>query len=392
VRKCSYCAFLSGSADEEAREHYVSVLTDEIALAAGAAQNTVLETIYFGGGTPTVLTDDQLERIMNAVRGNFTIADDTEITLEANPGTLTDSAGGNRFKTLRSIGFSRLSMGVQSMNDERLAFLGRIHSSEDVRRDVRLAREAGFDNINLDLIFSVPGETGDDALSDAEAIAALEPEHISCYSLQLEEGTRLYLMADEGLITEVPDEEDRDTYHRICSFLKDAGYEHYEISNFARRLPGASPDDFSPFRSRHNSGYWDMSDYIGTGLGSSGFEGSVRYRNVSSPEEYTRLIAREALPREDEHLNSEFDNVSEAVFTGLRRSEGISYAEAVRFIDGAERTGGRTAQEIFWQYFPGARDEAESFAASGHFIIDEEGLRLTEKGIDISNRIMALFV
>lgn len=281
--------------------------------------------------------------------------------------------------------------------------LGRIHTAENVIRDVAIARELGFNNINLDLIFSVPGESPDDALSDARKIVDLRPEHISCYSLQLEEDTPFYEMAEQGRLTEVSDEEDRATYHRICDYLRQAGYEHYEISNFARS------DADGQYRSQHNSLYWNLDDYIGLGLGASGFVNGVRYRNTVDIEEYFRMLSEDGLPVAEETVNSDFDNISEAVFTGLRRREGITYEEAkaayllnTQFSEDAydETESSRhesgdadlPAENLFWKVFGEARAEAMEFAKQGLLIIDDKGLRLTESGIDISNGIMSLFV
>ena len=298
------------------------------------------------------------------------------------------------------MGFNRLSMGVQSMDNDRLHCLGRIHTAENVARDMELIRRKGFDNVNLDLMFSIPGETTRDALDDLRKVLELAPEHISCYSLQIEEGTPFGDMAAAGELTEVPDEEDRRTYHEICRVLREAGYEHYEISNFARKSAD-DPEGPSPYRSRHNSLYWDMSDYIGAGLGASGFTGGRRYKNTSDIEEYINALtvppihegALVKVPLEEDHLNNAFDNISEAVFTGLRRREGITYADAMDAY--MRRAGGSTAagpKEEFWRIFSEAKEEAEDYARQGLLIIDDEGLRLTEQGIDISNRIMSLFV
>lgn len=350
----------------------MDALIKEIKRRALLCNLKYFDTVYFGGGTPTTLRADQLERIVQAINESFHILDDAEYTIEANPGTVTAEL----LTELRAMGFNRLSMGVQSMNNERLDYLGRIHSAEDVIRDYELARDAGFDNINLDIIFSVPGETPEDALKDIEQITALEPEHISFYSLQLEEGTPFFEMWEKHQLEEVPDEIDRDTFHKGAALLEKNGYEHYEISNFAR----------TGYRSRHNSKYWIMAEYVGLGLGASGMiqpfscDKNWRYTNTSNMETYCELLEGGKSPEAEEHWNSDHDDISEAVFTGLRRREGISY----------EELGG--SFDDFWGYFEDVRKEAEEFAASGHLIIDSNGLRLTETGVDISNRIMALFV
>lgn len=420
VKKCNYCAFLSAPAGEETREKYVQALIREIGRCkVNFTSIELISTVYFGGGTPSVLSPEQIGRIMDALRANFTIADDAEITLEANPGTLGAAEENVKFTLhqYRAVGINRLSMGVQSLNDDVLKFIGRIHTAEDVRRDFKAARATGFDNINLDLILSLPVSESNRALGalnsqeqsleDLREILAMHPEHISCYSLQIEEGTPFGKLYDQGLLDEITDEEDRDTYHKVCKALRDAGYEHYEISNWAYAgASGSAGLSRSPYRSRHNSSYWNMSDYIGLGLGASGFVGGVRYQNTSDLQKYIECLTdpgagiTPAAIRADVHINTEHDNISEAVFTGLRRREGIRYADAVRYLANRDETDASqvfdaadtSAEARFWQYYADAREEAESFVRSGHLIIDDEGLRLTELGIDISNSIMALFV
>lgn len=393
VRKCRYCAFLSFSADGSPRKEYTDALEKEIKLRSALEKENgtdrAIDTVYIGGGTPSVMDISSMSEMVRTLRRSFDIKPDAEFTLEANPATLgiKDRVILAKLQAYKFMGVNRLSMGVQSMDNDRLHYLGRIHTAENVARDMEIIRQKGFDNVNLDLIFSVPGESGDDALSDLESILALEPEHISCYSLQIEEGTPFGDMAASGELTEVPDEEDRETYHRICCRLRDAGYEHYEISNFAK--PG--------YRSRHNSLYWNMDEYIGLGLGASGFINGVRYKNTSDLDEYFKALREGRLPVAEEHVNTAFDNISEAVFTGLRRREGISYEEAVRAYmeaDDAEKKDPAETDfsDLFWDIFAEAREEAFAYAGRGLLVTDGEGIRLTEQGIDISNSIMSLFV
>ena len=391
VKKCNYCAFLSFDAESSPRKEYTEALCEEIRLRAAEAKDRSIDTVYIGGGTPSVLDVSQMRDIMHTVRECYDIKEDAEITIEVNPATLGAKDGVAKAKLIayKSMGFNRISMGVQSMDNDTLHFLGRIHTAENVTRDAKLIREAGFDNLNLDLIFSIPNPNGDGeysskecALEDAKRIIALGPEHISCYSLQIEEDTPFADMIESGSLAEVSDEEDRETYHAICKMLKDAGYEHYEISNFAKPRR----------RSRHNSLYWDMSDYIAFGLGASGFEKGKRYKNISDMSEYLVSISDVALPLEEEHENTPFDNISEAVFTGLRREEGVTYEEACRAYEAAGGELPDDAATVFWDIFRDAKKEAEEFAERGYLRIDDMGLRLTEQGIDISNQIMALFV
>ena len=402
VKKCRYCAFLSFDAEGSPRKEYTDALEKEIKLRAALERENgtdrPIDTIYIGGGTPSVMDISSMSELIKTVKRSFTVDPDAEFTLEANPATLgrKDGVMLAKLQAYKFMGINRLSMGVQSMDNDRLHYLGRIHTAENVSRDMDIIRRKGFDNVNLDLMFSIPGETGDDALRDLEEILEFSPEHISCYSLQIEEGTPFGEMAAAGELTEVPDEEDRETYHRICRRLEAAGYEHYEISNFARK--GDDPDAPSPYRSHHNGLYWNMDEYIGLGLGASGFINGVRYKNTSDLEEYFAALDEGRLPVAEEHRNSAFDNISEAVFTGLRRREGIRYEEAVTAYmeaDDAERMEPASAddfRECFWDIFAEAREEARGYADRGLLIIDNEGLKLTEQGVDISNSIMSLFV
>ena len=402
VQKCRYCAFLSFSAEGSPRKEYMDALEKEIKLRSALERergtDKPADTIYIGGGTPSVMDISAMSEMIKTLKRSFEIKPDAEFTLEANPATLgrKDGVMLAKLQAYKFMGVNRLSMGVQSMDNDRLHYLGRIHTAENVARDMEIIRRKGFSNVNLDLMFSVPGESTEDAMRDLERILALAPEHISCYSLQIEEGTPFGEMAESGELTEVPDEEDRETYHRICHRLRDAGYEHYEISNFAKK--GDDPAAPGPYRSRHNSLYWNMDEYIGLGLGASGFINGVRYKNTSDLEEYLAVLEEGRLPVAEEHRNTAFDNISEAVFTGLRRREGIRYEDAVRaYMDAvdAERPEilpGDDFRDVFWDIFAEAREEALGYAGRGLLIISDEGLKLTEQGIDISNSIMSLFV
>ena len=369
VRKCNYCAFLSGASDEALRERYVKALCEEIRTRARLMSDHghgVFDTIFFGGGTPSLLTSAQVARIIDELKMNFDIDSDAEVTLESNPKALSMAS----LTGYRDAGVNRLSMGVQSMDDDILRRLGRIHTARDVIRDVQNAREAGFDNINLDLMFAVPGSSLETTLIDIEAVTSLEPEHISFYSLQLEEGTAFFKEFERGELKEVPDEIDRETYHAGAKILRDKGYEHYEISNFAKR----------GYESRHNLKYWEMAPYLGLGLGASSFIDNSRVMNVCLLDEYFNLTGKGLAPSAGVHENSEHDNVAEAVFTGLRKVEGIRYEDVLG------------SYEKFWEYYSDVFEEAREYEREGKLVIGEEGMRLTDEGIDISNSIMALFV
>lgn len=407
VKKCNYCAFLSSSASNDVIEEYVEALISEIGQRAnGGLDDSLCDTIYFGGGTPSLLAEEQLERVLSAVTKLFPISSNCEITLEANPGTLgeTDEEVLESFCAYKRLGINRLSMGVQSMNDDRLGFLGRIHSVQDVKRDFALARQAGFANISLDIISAIPGESLDDVLLDIKEICELGPEHISFYTLQIEEGTPFYKWWEEGKLHEIPDELDRQMYHEGCKVIESYGYKQYEISNFAKR----------GYESLHNSKYWDMSEYIGLGLGASGFIRGERYCNLTNIDEYKEATEEGKLPVLEVVKNTDWDNVSEAVFTGLRREAGIKYGQIRQICEEMKRSRDEASDESldeacdeglneacdealndkewFWEIFAESYDEFASFAKGGFVEMENDGIRLTRKGIDISNKILELFV
>lgn len=354
LAKCKYCGFYSrGDADEAEMAEYVESLLndiDEYGRVYGAEY--IVDTIFIGGGTPSILPSPYIGEILERVRANFVVEADAEISIESNPKTLTYE----NLLSYRKAGVNRLSIGVQSLNDDCLRSLGRVHTTTDFRRNFIMAREAGFDNINMDLMFAIPGhtlETWEETLDEA---IALGPEHISFYSLQIEEGTPFYDMYRRGEFDQVPDDIDREMYHRAIAKLKAAGYEHYEISNCAK--PGKA--------CRHNLKYWSMEDYLGIGSSASSYMKGVRFAEA---------------PLMEFHENDFDDEVSEFVFTGLRKTCGISFDDF----------RSRYRRE-FWDVFGERKEELAPYVEAGQLIETEEGLRLSEAGFDISNAIMAIFV
>lgn len=311
-----------------------------------------IDTVYFGGGTPTIFSVDSIAQMLDTARECFDVAENAEVSIESNPGTLTDE----KLRGLKSAGINRLSIGCQSLDDGILKRIGRIHTSEEFLKNYNNARKAGFDNINIDLIFSIPGMTMRTWEDTLRAVVDLAPEHISTYSLQIEEGTPLYESWERGDFEETPDEVDREMYHFAHEFLESAGYGHYEISNFA--VPGRE--------CRHNLKYWSMEEYIGLGDGASSFTGGVRSTNS---------------PLAEKHVNTPFDDASEYVFTGLRKREGITY-------HGFKEFTGREFGDVFGDRM----DELEQYFESGALIDTGEGLKLSLYGWDISNGIMSVFV
>ena len=353
-QKCLYCGFYSqeGQLTDDREKRYLQEMKEDIACYGREYGGYTVDTIFIGGGTPSVLKTDTVESILRELEKNFNFNEDMEISIETNPGTVDME----KLRRYRSMGINRLSMGCQSFDDEILKRLGRIHRTEDIKESFMAARQVGFDNINLDLMFAVPGhnmEIWEDSLRET---MELQPEHISFYSLQIEEGTPFYEMYRRGQLPQISDELDRKMYHRAIQVFKDHGYEHYEISNCAK--PGR--------QCRHNMKYWNMDPYIGIGPSASSYIEGARFTEGPYPEF---------------HENTDFDNGSEFMFTGLRKSRGI------RFDDFKEVVG------CSWkEMFADREEELKPFIQGGQLQVTSEGMRLTESGIDISNKIMAIFV
>ena len=314
VRKCRYCDFLSGPSNEERRSAYLEALCREITLAGRKYRNEDgtlyrVQSVYFGGGTPSLMTEKEMEHLLFTLSLNFLLLPDAEITTECNPGTVTKE----KLTAFRDMGINRISIGVQSFKDSELSLLGRIHTGEDAISCVMAAKEAGFDSVSLDLMSALPGQTMKDLMENLETAVSLFPDHISCYSLILEDGTALKAMAEEGKLPPFPGEDlDRAMYHETGRFLQEHGYPRYEISNYAR--PG--------FECRHNIGYWTGDEYLGLGLGAASLVSHTRFSNTRKMDEYLVLKDLPEIRRETEHLSRK-DEESEFMILGLRMTEGV---------------------------------------------------------------------
>ncbi len=351
--KCRYCDFLSfAGSDAGLRARYVEALRAEIR-ARGEGQ--AADSVFFGGGTPSLLEPEEIASLLAALREAYQILPDAEISMEANPGTVDAW----KLSAYRSAGITRLSLGVQSFDDALLARIGRIHSARQAEEAAEAARAAGFENLNLDLIFALPGQSLADWERTLRRAIALAPEHVSFYALQIEEGTPLCEAVRRGEERPVPEETDRAMYHLALRLLAEAGYEPYEISNAAK--PG--------FACRHNLKYWSFQDYMGLGLGAASFLNGVRLKNTEELSEY--LAGRFEAER---HENSLSDSMAEYLFTGLRKREGISLAAF-------EERFGRSVEEIH----PGV---LEKHLRSG--LLERNGARvfLTERGLDLANTVL----
>lgn len=349
--------------DQRVHKAYIDALKQEIEYYGELYNNKYyVDTVFIGGGTPSIVDEALTAELLEAVRAAFQVQDDAEITIEANPKTLTKE----KLERYRKAGMNRISMGVQSLNDQLLQFMGRIHKAEDVLLNYRQARECGFDNINLDLMFAIPGQTMEIWKTTLSRIIDLEPEHISFYGLQLEEGTPFYQMFLDGKMKEISDELDRNMYYQAIEMLKDSGYIHYEISNAAK----------DGYYCRHNLKYWSMEDYLGLGLGAHSFLNGMRFNNQTDLASY--LSARPDEIVQWTHNNTDQDNISEYIFTGMRKLKGIS------LLDFQSQFG-----QEFQLLYP---KETEKFLKEGLIEIEGNYLRFTRKGVDLSNRVLSDFV
>ena len=366
VRKCAYCDFLSGPADDKTIGCYVEKLTEEIHAhgACGFVSETMVTTIFFGGGTPSILTGSQMQKIMAALKEEFWIAENAEISVEANPGTVT----AEKLELYRQAGVNRISFGLQSANNEELRLLGRIHTFEEFLESFQLARACGFDNINVDLISAIPKQTAESWEESLRQVIKWNPEHISAYSLIIEDGTPFSKKYGAGTIgeKELPsEEEERLMYRRTEEILEEAGYHRYEISNYAK----------TGRECRHNLGYWERKNYLGIGLGASGLMDNVRYRNTDNLGYYMQHSNELTKIQEEKEVLSYTEQMEEFIFLGLRKTEGISIKEF-------EITFDRSLDECYGENIKRMVKE--------NLLMEEDGfLRLTQKGIDISNYVFA---
>lgn len=368
VQKCKYCDFLSAPAGDATKKRYVDALCKEIEGYKELTKEYQLATVYFGGGTPSVLEISLTEQILNTIQKNFSIdMAAAEITLEVNPGT----ASLDKLKRYKEFGINRLSIGVQSADKEELALLGRIHSFEDAKQTVLWAREAGFNNLSLDLMSALPGQSLNAYKKNVEAILSLKPEHISSYSLIVEEGTPFYGQYAEGMPKEgeLPDEDvDRAMYVYTKERLAEEGFIRYEISNYAK--PG--------YESRHNSSYWIGTEYIGVGLGASSLFTNARYHNETDLNTYIEETeAGQDVRREIERLVLE-EQMEEFMILGLRRMCGVSRAEF-------QKRFGRPIETVYGSAL-------KKLERQGLLILEGDTIALTDTGIDVSNQVFVEFI
>ena len=359
IRKCDYCDFLSGPSGPEEQADYVQALLREIQ-AVEEGEGRSVSSIFIGGGTPSVLDERLLGDILREIRNRFKMEEDAEITIEVNPGT----ANIGKLQAYRKMGINRLSIGLQSPEDRELKILGRIHNYGQFLETYQEARTVGFDNINIDLMSAIPDQTYEGWVKNLRTVAELEPEHISAYSLIVEEGTPF---AARKL--NLPDEDtEYNMYEATAQILKEYGFEQYEISNYARKGREC----------RHNVGYWTRQDYLGFGLGASSLYGKERFANTTDMKKYLENSKNPEKIREKEPSLTREDEMAEFMFLGLRMTKGISKADF-------QRCFGCTIESVYGEVL----EKYESM----ELLLEKDGrIFLSREGIHVSNSIMAEFL
>ncbi len=448
VKKCDYCDFLSAPVDEYTRQNYVKCIIKELMhygeIYGGNGRNIPVTSVFFGGGTPSLLDELQITSIMKAVNDNYNIVEEAEITMECNPGTLTES----KLSGYKKAGINRLSIGLQSANDEELRNIGRIHTFAQFMDSYNMARKCGFDNINIDLMSALPGQTISSYKDTIEKVLAVKPEHISAYSLILEEGTPLFerieKLEDEKQPTGLPDEDtEREMYYMTERLLKDAGYSRYEISNYA----------LSGYECKHNTAYWVRDNYLGVGIGAASCMDNVRTKNITDIQEYMDIYGdnekyhnqnlntksadkdvetgkgeeavesinksvvecvidnsiESAIDREETVTLTREDMMAEFMFLGLRMMKGISkkqfeqefgvaYNDIYGEVTDKLIKEGLIKEEIVEEIIEEEIIEGcliKEDSIKGNFkdnYIDNDRICLTSLGIDVSNMVLSQFI
>ena len=387
ARKCAYCDFLSFPGSRQMQREYTEKLIEEIKCQSAKVKEYQVISVFIGGGTPSILSIEDMTAVLQALSNGFELMPDAEITMEVNPGTVTSES----LSCYKEAGINRISMGLQSADDKELRYLGRIHTYDEFLKSYQRVRMAGFDNVNVDLISAIPGQTLESWRNTLKKVTMLKPEHISAYSLIVEQGTPYfdrygeYVEAENSSLTpeerqrlnslpDLPDEDaEREMYYLTNGFLKEQGYERYEISNYSKK----------GYECRHNIGYWTGTEYLGLGLGASSYISGCRFHNTSVYNEYcsAHLDQEEAfqgvLRQEFERLTLE-DRMEEYMFLGLRLTKGVS-------AHGFASSFGHNIRNVYGMVLDAMEEDGLMEYKDGYY-------RLTSRGIDISNYVMSQFL
>jgi len=358
---CNYCNFNRGLFDRELKDRYLTALHTEI---AAAGDGTTADTIFFGGGTPSMLEPDEIGSIVETLRRHFALTPDAEVTLEANPETATPA----RLGRFREAGVNRVSFGVQSFRDTDLARLGRVHTASRAEEAFQMARQSGFSNVSLDLMMWLPQQSVAEWLQSVDSLIRIGPDHASLYLLEIYPNAPLREAMARGQWSQAPDDDAADMYLAAMERLEQAGYVQYEISNVAR----------GGLESRHNRKYWTGGSWLGFGCGAHSTRDGVRWKNTSSTEGYISAVAGGGPCRGDLHVLSEEERLEEILFLGLRLVDGVN-VEAVKRDFGVD----------VWRRYG---DDLEPFVSQELLVYDSPHLRLTRPGMLLANEIMKVFI
>ncbi|MCC3863293.1 radical SAM family heme chaperone HemW [Terrisporobacter petrolearius] len=364
ISKCKYCDFNSYKLNLDEKRKYLNALQKEMKFYKEEARGKEIDTIFIGGGTPSILNQDEIKFLFDNIKNNFNIKNNAEITMECNPGTLTL----NKLKTMKECGVNRLSIGLQAVQNKHLEYIGRIHTYEEFEENYYQAKKVGFENINIDLMYALPNQSKKDWIESLEKIVKLNPTHISAYSLILEEDTELFKMYERKEFELLDEETDIEMYEYTIKYLKSYGYNQYEISNYAKE----------EFECKHNILYWKCENYIGLGASASGYLNETRYNNLCELKKYENTINTGRKPIEWEEKLSIKDKVEESIFLGLRMNEGI------KFMDFYEKYN-IDFEEVY-------EKEINKLNKMKLIEISDKGMILTQKGREISNSVFVEFI
>jgi oxygen-independent coproporphyrinogen-3 oxidase len=360
IKKCDYCDFCSLPVNVETEKEIISQYVNSLLIEMAFYKGFKISTVYFGGGTPSILQPETIEKIFNGIYNTFDTTSVCEVTIEVNPGTADE----DKIKTYKNLNITRISVGAQSFSENMLSLLGRIHSTSDIYYTIKLFHKHGIDNFNIDIISSIPGETMDIFVNDIKKAAELSPKHLSIYSLEIEPGTKIYNKIKNNELKQNDENHDLEMYQYSIEYLTKKGYKHYEISNFA--IPG--------FECKHNINYWQDGEYIGIGLSATSHVDGIRYKNTSNINEYFhKLEVEHKLPITEKEKLTGRSKLAEKLFLGLRMTSGI------------QLTG-----EIYTEF----ANEIKELLEEKLINIDEkEGtVYLTQKGLTVANYVFSKFL
>lgn len=364
AQKCYYCDFNSYKINSNQKKEYLINIEREIKFYKGEFKDKCFDTVFFGGGTPSILTVDELKELVNNINENFNIKKDAEITIECNPGTINRE----KLEAMKKMGINRLSIGLQATQNYHLKSIGRIHTYEEFEKNYYDALDIGFKNINIDLMYALPNQKTQEWKDTLDKIINLNPSHISAYSLILEEGTKLYDMYQNKEFELLDEDTDINMYNYTIDTLKRHGYNQYEISNYSKE----------DLECKHNIIYWKCDNYLGLGPGASGFIGDTRYSNIEDICEYNKCIMQNIRPVSEEIELTKKDKIEEFIFMGLRMNEGIN-------ID--------VFKERFDTNFYDIYQEVMDKLIKRELVrFDGKNISLTQKGREISNSVFIEFL